>query len=165
MDRLRYISVILPLRLEWEPFYALPTDNDALAVEPGDRVKVRFANKLYSGVVSSVDVTPDTDASRIRAIEGIEHGLEKILPQEIELWRKVSEYYLCTIGEVYKAAYPASKINLEEAHATALAKACRRREALLESMRQKVSRIRERLARKEELISKAKEDKSESQIY
>ncbi len=157
MERIRYISVILPLRLEWEPFYALPTDNDALAVEPGDRVKVRFANKLYSGVVSSVDVTPDTDASRIRAIEGIEHGLEKILPQEIELWRKVSEYYLCTIGEVYKAAYPASKINLEEAHAAALAKACRRREDLLESMRQKVSRIRERIARKEELISKAKE--------
>ena len=157
MERIRYISVILPLRLEWEPFYALPTDNDALAIEPGDRVKVRFANKLYSGVVSSVDVTPDTDTSRIRTIEGIEHGLEKILPQEIELWRKVSEYYLCTIGEVYKAAYPASKINLEGAHAAALARTHRRRAALLESMRQKVSRIRERLARKEELISNAKE--------
>lgn len=157
MDHIRYISVILPLRLEWEPFYALPADNETLVLEPGDRVKVRFANKLYSGVISAVDVTPDTDTSRIRAIEEIEYGLEKILPQEIELWRKVSEYYLCTVGEVYKAAYPASKINLEEAHAAALAKACQRREALLESMRQKVSRIRERLVRKEELISKAKE--------
>lgn len=157
MDHIRYISVILPLRLKWEPFYALPADNETLVLEPGDRVKVRFANKLYSGVISAVDVTPDTDTSRIRAIEEIEYGLEKILPQEIELWRKVSEYYLCTVGEVYKAAYPASKINLEEAHAAALAKACQRREALLESMRQKVSRIRERLVRKEELISKAKE--------
>lgn len=157
MERSGFISVILPLRLEWEPFYALPADKETLVLEPGDRVKVRFANKLYSGVVSAVDVTPDTDISRIRAIEGIENGLEKILPQEIELWRKVAEYYLCTIGEVYKAAYPASKINLEEAHAVALAKACRRRDALLESMRQKVSRIRERLIRKEELISKAKE--------
>lgn len=157
MDRTVYISVILPLKLEWEPFYALPSGPDALTVQPGDRVKVKFANKPYSAVVSGINCIPDTDLSKIKPIEGIEEGLDRILPQEMELWRRVAEYYLCSVGEVYKAAYPISKINLEEAHASALSRARQRKERILEEMRRKVARIGERLAKKEALISKAKE--------
>ena len=162
----RYISVILPLKLEWEPCYSLPDgiyDGDDAPcrnreeVRVGDRVKVRFANKVYSGVVSAVDIRPDTDPDKIRPITCIEEGLERILPEEIELWRQVAGYYLCTIGEVYKAAYPAVKISLEEARAATLARAQERRARMLESMKAKVERIRERIRRKEELIAKAKE--------
>ena len=162
----RYISVILPLKLEWEPCYSLPDGiydgDDARCrnreeVRVGDRVKVRFANKVYSGVVSAVDIRPDTDPDKIRPITCIEEGLERILPEEIELWRQVAGYYLCTIGEVYKAAYPAVKVNLEEARAATLARAQERRARMLESMKAKVERIRERIRRKEELIAKAKE--------
>lgn len=162
----RYISVILPLKLEWEPCYSLPDGiydgDDARCrnreeVRVGDRVKVRFANKVYSGVVSAVDIRPDTDPDKIRPITCIEEGLERILPEEIELWRQVAGYYLCTIGEVYKAAYPAVKISLEEARAATLARAQERRARMLESMKAKVERIRERIRRKEELIAKAKE--------
>lgn len=152
-----YISIILPLKLEWEPCYSIPEEISPEDVATGDRVKVKFANKPYSGVVSAVGITPDTAASKIKDIEGIENELERILPEEIELWRRVSEYYLCTIGEVYKAAYPVSKINLEEAHAASLAKSRARKERLLDSMRLKVERIKERLRKKEELESKAKE--------
>ena len=123
MSEPSYISVIIPLKLEWEPCYRLPDNIDPGNVVIGDRVKVRFANRMYSGVVSTTDVRPETDESKIKDIEEIEHGLERILPQEIELWRRVSDYYLCMIGEVYKAAYPVGKINLEEAHAAAVAKA------------------------------------------
>jgi len=162
----RYISVILPLKLEWEPCYSLPDGiydgDDARCrnreeVRVGDRVKVRFANKVYSGVVSAVDIRPDTDPDKIKPITCIEEGLERILPEEIELWRQVAGYYLCTIGEVYKAAYPAVKISLEEARAATLARAQERRARMLESMKAKVERIRERIRRKEELIAKAKE--------
>ena len=136
-----YISVILPLKLEWEPCYSLPSgmnscggkdggcvtrrdlDRTGNSVKVGDRVKVPFAGKVYSGVVSKVGVEPETDPSKIKPIISIEEGLEPVLGEEMELWRQVAGYFLCSIGEVYKAAYPIGKINLEEARAAALKKA------------------------------------------
>ena len=54
MERKTFISVILPLKLEWEPCYRLPSDADVVRI--GDRVKVRFSNKDYSAVISAVDL-------------------------------------------------------------------------------------------------------------
>ena len=45
MHEANYISVILPLKLEREPCYALPEGMEPHMVETGDRVKVVFANK------------------------------------------------------------------------------------------------------------------------
>ena len=109
-----YIQVILPLRLEWEPCYRLP---EGTTVRVGDRVRVLFARKEYVGAVSAVGVRPQTDENRILPILAAEEGLPKVLPEEIKFWRAVSDYYLCSIGEVYKAAYPALKIDQEEVEA------------------------------------------------
>lgn len=152
-----YISVILPLKLEWEPCYSIPEGTPEGGVVVGDRVKVTFAGKVYSGVVSATGITPDTELSKIKPFDSIEDGLERILPEEIRLWKMVAEYYMCTVGEVYKAAYPVSKINLEEAHAAAVTRAHERQTRLLDVMRQKVGRIGERLTKKENLATKAKE--------
>lgn len=157
MPRNFYIKVILPLRLEWEPCYRIPESIDPERVDVGLRVKVRFANRTYSGVVSAIGTEPETDPSKIKEIEGIEEGLERIFPEEIELWRRVAEYYMCAIGEVYKAAYPAGKVNLEEAHAAAVTRAEQRKEKVLASMRIKIARIEERLRKKEDLEHKSKE--------
>jgi primosomal protein N' (replication factor Y) len=107
-----YIQVILPLRLEWEPCYRLP---EGARVDVGDRVRVRFANQEYIGTVSAVDVTPDIDASRILPILSLEDNLPRILPEEIRFWRELSEYYLCTIGEVYKTLYLSMKLEIRDA--------------------------------------------------
>ena len=157
MCELIYISVILPLKLEWEPCYSLPEGCGVTDVCVGSRVKVRFANRMYSGVVGAVGVEPETDPSRIRIIEGVEYGLDRVLPEEMELWRRVADYYMCTVGEVFKAAYPVGKINLEEAHAAAVERAEQRRERLLEAMRLKIGRIEDRLRRKQELIGSSRE--------
>ena len=157
MNRAFYISVILPLKLEWEPCYSLPSGMDSSDVKAGDRVKVQFAGKVYSGVVSKVGVKPETDPSKIKPIICIEEGLEPVLEEEMELWRQVAGYYLCSIGEVYKAAYPIGKINLEEARAAALEKARKSREKLLENMRGKVAKTQDRLEKKLALAAKAKE--------
>ena len=158
MTGTHYISVILPLKLEWEPCYALPEGTDADMVEVGDRVKVMFANREYSGVISGKGITPDTDPGKIRTILHIEKDMERIFPQEIELWRKVADYYLCTVGEVYKAAYPYGKINLEEARAAAKSKVRERREKLIESIRIKIARLETRLEKKKELLAKARKE-------
>lgn len=102
MEDERFIQVILPLRLEWEPYYLVPEE---LSVAVGDRVQVEFANKRYVGVVSAVDVKPaDELKPRILYIVGREPDLPPVGLKEIRFWRDVADYYLCTVGEVYKAA-------------------------------------------------------------
>ena len=130
-----YIQVILPLRLEWEPCYRLPEGTE---VRVGDRVRVLFARKEYVGAVSAVDVQPQTDENRILPILAAEEGLPKVLPDEIKFWRAVSDYYLCSIGEVYKAAYPALKIDQEEVEA----RTKERLEARLERLKDKADKAR-----------------------
>lgn len=147
-----YIQVILPLKLEWEPFYR----TDISDVSVGDRVKVCFAGKEYTGVVSIVNARPEIAREKIMPVIALERDMERVMTEEIELWRQVAEYYMCTVGEVYKAAYPATKVNMEEARAAALAKARDRRARLLLSMNAKVEKIRERLAKKQALIAKSK---------
>ena len=130
-----YIQVILPLRLEWEPCYRVP---EGIAVQVGDRVRVLFARKEYVGAVSAVGVQPQTDEKRILPILAAEGGLPRVLPDEIKFWRAVSEYYLCSIGEVYKAAYPALKIDQEEVEA----RVKERLETRLERLKDKAEKAR-----------------------
>ena len=106
MEGTRYIQVILPLRLEWEPFYALP---EGMEVAVGDRVRVIFAHAFYVACVSRVNVQPAVDPGRIQPVEAVEQALPAVSEAEIRFWRSLAEYYLCTVGEVYKAAYPAMK--------------------------------------------------------
>lgn len=160
MNKANYISVILPLKLEWEPCYSLPEGMTPDMVETGDRVKVVFANKEYTGVVSAVGITPETAPEKIKPILSLETDMDRILPQEIELWRNVAQYYLCSTGEVYKAAYPSGKINMEEARAAAKSKVRQRRERLIESIEGKISKLNVRLTKKEEQYSKARKDSS-----
>ncbi|MBR2478232.1 MAG: DEAD/DEAH box helicase family protein, partial [Bacteroidales bacterium] len=39
--------------------------------------------------------------------------LPPILPTELRLWESVALYYLCSVGEVFKAAYPALQVKQE----------------------------------------------------
>lgn len=112
----RYASVILPVKYSGEVSYIVPQIFD---VECGSRVRVDFSNRIYSGVVSRIlspqevpTHTPDGKEIQYKPILAVEE-LPKILSSEIELWEKVAQYYLCTTGEVFKAAYPALTIKQE----------------------------------------------------
>ena len=105
-----FVQVILPLRLAWLPAYKA----DGQDLHVGDRVRVRFAGREYVGVVSQLDVTPDIEARRIQPVLGVEDQLPAVLPSELAFWQFISEYYLCSIGEVYKYVYPASRNRTEE---------------------------------------------------
>ena len=135
MEGTPFISVILPLKLEWEPCYALP---EGMEVKVGSRVRVAFANKEYVGTVSGLNVTPQTEESRIKAVISVEEGLPSVLSEEIRLWKAVADYYLCSVGEVYKAAYPALKLDQEEVEA----RGKERLENRLEGLRDKLVRAR-----------------------
>ena len=135
MGRKTFIQVILPLRLEWDPCYYLP---EGMQAEVGSRVRVLFAHKEYIGAVSAVDVIPETAVERILPILSVESGLPQVLPEEIRLWKAVASYYLCSVGEVYKAAYPALKREQEAVEA----REQERLEAKLEALRTKMEKAR-----------------------
>ena len=152
MATAQYISVILPLKIDWEPYYRTET---TLAV--GDRVKVGFAGKEYIAVVSKTECTPDIDPKKIKSVISVEDTMEKILTEEIELWRHVSQYYMCSIGEVYKAAYPIGKINMEEARAIAKQKVVERKQKLVSAIEARLEKLYARIEKKAAQAEKAKE--------
>lgn len=108
------ISVILPLKLDWEPYYSA---NEEYALEKGSRVEVLFAGKKYIGVVSGfprqAEVKTGDKPIKVNPIEA-PSALPKVSEKEISLWRAVASYYMCTVGEVYKAAYPGLRTQKEE---------------------------------------------------
>ncbi len=109
MAKRKYISVILPLKLEWEPCYWTMDEG----IEVGRRVEVPLGGKDYPGVVSEVGIAPAVTPARIKGISKAETGLADVSAEEIGLWRKIAKYYMCTVGEVYKAAYPAGIVTAE----------------------------------------------------
>ena len=111
-----YVAVILPVRYSGEVSYFLPKNFEVFV---GSRVRVDFAGKIYTGVVrkilSQADVpthTPDKKEIIYKPVLAVEE-LPAVLEQEIELWERVAKYYMCTVGEVYKAAYPSLQVKQE----------------------------------------------------
>ena len=150
-----FIQVILPLRLEWEPFYS----TDA-PVAVGDRVAVPLSGREYIGVVSATGVTPTVPPASVKAVRSVETGLEKVLPEEILLWRQMASYYLCTTGEIYRAAHSPGATADEEKAAAWAAEQQRRlaaKEAELEKVRpgtKKEAALREGIARLREQLGR-----------
>lgn len=141
MNEITYIQVILPLKLEWEACYSLP---DGVNVLEGDRVEVIFASRSYVAVVISVGVIPSENALKnIRPIVKKLLGVPPVSKAEIAFWRQVSQYYLCTVGEVYKAAYPAEKSD----HAEVQARQQERLQAKLAKLEEKIIRARSDITR------------------
>ena len=106
---LKYLKVILPLKLDWEPCYSVLPGTEGGVPSVGTRVSVRFAGRQYVGVVSESDVTPDIELTKIQRIIRVEDSISPVTEAEMRLWRFVSDYYLCPVGEVYRAAYPSLK--------------------------------------------------------
>lgn len=181
-----FIQVILPLRLEWEPFYyqeielsesagdasglfpvtstGSVTERDKEQVRVGGRVRVNFAGKEYVGVVSMADAGKQAEemgiVDKVKPILGMAEGLEPVTKEEIELWRQIAEYYLCTVGEVYKAAYPAQKVEKEVVQARQDALKVEREEKNRTKIADKIKRLEERAERKAELAAKARKSES-----
>ena len=150
-----YISVILPLKLDWEASYFVPQEMGT--VEVGDRVRVIFANKKYLAVVSATGVTPNVDTKRVMSILKVEREMRPIRKEEIKLWQSIAEYYLCSIGEVYKTAYPSEKITSEETHLAVLQKVENSRRKIQEQIQNKIAKLEERMAKKKAIVETAKD--------
>lgn len=151
-EKKKYVSVILPLKLDWLPCYSVPAEEE---IRSGDRVKVVFANKSYSGIIAGCDIRPDTDPARIKDVTYVDRNLSPVTQEEIRLWKMVADYYLCSVGEVFKAAYPALKISQEEALARRLESERARRRKTIEGIRLKIARLEDNLGKKKKKLEES----------
>ena len=133
-------------------------------VRVGERVRVNFAGKEYVGVVSVENAGKQAEAigivDKVKPIVGMAEGLEPVTQEEIALWRQIAEYYLCTVGEVYKAAYPAQKVEKEVVQARHEALKEKREEKNRAKIEDKIKRLEERVEKKAEMAAKARKAES-----
>ena len=161
METKRYIKVIIPLKLAWEPCYSIPEQiAQGQSVRVGSRVRVNFVNKEYVVPVSEVDVTPEMDSSKIKPIKAVEDGMPPFSLEEIRLWRMLANYYMCSVGEVYKAAAPAYKIEAEKARVAAadrlIQRQMRKNQQLREAALRKIASLESRQVRVEQELETLK---------
>ena len=101
----RYVDVIVPLPIAGQYTYAVPSGAE-FQLREGCRVVVPFGRKkFYTAIVTRIHTAPP-EAYEIKKIVEVLDSEPVILPRQYEFWKWMADYYLCTLGDVYKAALP-----------------------------------------------------------
>jgi len=100
-----YADILLPLRIKGFFTYSIP---DALIgkVSEGSWVNVVVRGREHLGIVAALRNTlPDTLTEE--AVRPVVSLVERraVNREELKFWREVADYYMCSVGEVFKAAY------------------------------------------------------------
>jgi primosomal protein N' (replication factor Y) len=104
-----FIDVILPIPLEKHFTYQV-TEAEYHFIKPGIRVSVPFGkSKIYTGLVFKKHNNPPQiyDAKDIHQILD---DVPIIAQSQFKLWHWIAKYYMCTLGEVMRAALPSAFI-------------------------------------------------------
>lgn len=102
----KYADVILPLPIDATFTYLIPQQQEN-RVGVGSRVIVPFGrSKFYTAIVWKIHTVAPVDFE-VKSIALVLDDSPVLLPYQFKLWKWISDYYLCTLGDVYKAALPA----------------------------------------------------------
>jgi primosomal protein N' (replication factor Y) len=102
-----FVDVILPLPLERNFTYAI-TKAESEFIKPGFRVTVPFGkNKIYTSIALKLHSTAPT-AYEVKSIHSILDDVPIVYAFQFRLWDWISEYYMCSLGEVMSAAIPSA---------------------------------------------------------
>ncbi|MCM1034239.1 MAG: primosomal protein N' [Paludibacter sp.] len=105
-------DVVLPLAFEGVLTYNIP-DEIAVSAVVGMRVLVPLGKKkIVTGVILSLSSSQGTEEFALKDIICLLDDSPIVNPVQIELWQWIASYYMCTLGEVMKAALP-SALKLE----------------------------------------------------
>lgn len=106
-----YADLILPLPLKDVFTYSVPEELQP-GVSPGKRVLVPFGKKkIYSAIIRNIHENKP-EGYEIRDIMSILDQEPLIMQVQLRFWEWMSSYYMCSLGEVLKAAMP-SGLKLE----------------------------------------------------
>jgi primosomal protein N' (replication factor Y) len=104
---MRYVDVILPVPLEGTFTYSISEEMAARCVL-GMRVLVPFGkSKTYTGLAVKLhDNPPDLPPEKVRDVIALLDEQPIVTPMQLRLWQWIATYYMCSVGEVLKAALP-----------------------------------------------------------
>ena len=101
----KFVDVILPLPLPRYFTYSL-SEEWADEVQMGCRVVVPFGRKkYYTAIVRNVHYCEPADYE-VKEVSTLLDAHPILLPEQFKFWEWLADYYLCTQGDVYKAALP-----------------------------------------------------------
>lgn len=104
-DMKKYVDVIVPLPIAGQYTYSLPEGWDE-KVKEGCRVVVPFGRKkYYTAIITKVHETPPEEYETKDVAEILDER-PVLLARQYAFWKWMADYYLCTLGDVYKAALP-----------------------------------------------------------
>ncbi|MGD0341115.1 MAG: primosomal protein N' [Bacteroidales bacterium] len=101
----RFADIILPVAVRGRFTYSIP-DNLGRSIIPGKRVLVQLGNrKLYSGIVARLH-NEDPGLKNIRQVMELSDQVQVVNEKQLKFWHWMSDYYMCSEGEVMNAALP-----------------------------------------------------------
>ena len=101
----KFADVILPLPLADTFTYSVPAEFEERIAE-GCRVTVPLGkSKHYTALVQRLH-NEEPKGYDVRPIDELLDEAPIVLPTQTKLWQWVSRYYLCSMGEIFKAAVP-----------------------------------------------------------
>ncbi len=102
-----FIDVILPIPLEHLFTYSI-TSAEAGFLKTGMRVAVPFGkNKIYTALVHKIH-QHSPEAYETKSIHQILDNEPIVTEHQIKLWHWIANYYMCTLGDVLRAALPSA---------------------------------------------------------
>lgn len=104
---MNFIDIILPRPLQNLFTYRI-TPDEANFLRPGMRVAVPFGkSKIATGIVAHIHQEEPT-AYKVKDIYQILDKSPIVSEIQLKHWQWLAKYYMCTVGEVLKAALPAA---------------------------------------------------------
>ena len=101
-----FAEILLPLPLQGTFTYSVPPEMSA-QVCPGHRVIVPFgAKKFYTGIVTGF-APREPEGFEVKPVSQVLDTAPIVRHPQLKFWNWLADYYLCSPGEVYKAALPA----------------------------------------------------------
>lgn len=107
---MQYADIILPVPLQKLFTYSIP-DEMVKAITIGSRVVVQFGKKKsLSGIIYRIhDEKPEYETKDILQVVD---SSPIVVERQLKLWQWMADYYVCSLGEIYRAALP-SGLKLE----------------------------------------------------
>lgn len=106
-----YANIILPLAVPQYYTYQIPIEISG-KIQIGCRVTVVLGKRrIYTGIIRLIHNSPP-EGYKISFILSLLDETPVVSLQQIEFWEWLADYYMCTPGEVYRAALP-SGLKLE----------------------------------------------------
>ena len=102
-----FCEVVLPLSIPGTFSYKIP-ESLLGTIEPGMRVLVPFGGrKIYTGLVFSISENFESDQPLKELISRLDP--QPLLPsKQMEFWKFISDYYLVSLGDIYRYSFPSS---------------------------------------------------------